>query len=324
MLKIVEYENKYLEDASHLLYITQLRENRTIGREQNLSHEKCRDIIIDELKKKVSSALVLLDDDKLVAYVIAIIKEDEIWGNYGWVNLGAWSIEDNYSYSLGILYKEIGKVWANHKITKHVFLVYPGQKSSIERFFELGFAKQQVHGLMMANDKFNHDLLQRNKNLIVRKASKNDQSQINGFSRKIPLFQQKSPCFAPAPEEYLKALDEGFLDLTTDEEGTLYVVEKDETIIGYQLYYPVEEASLLEPENSVELAVSAISEDARGTGAGFDLTQYAINDQVRQGKSIFVTDWRSANLLSSKFWADTGFKTTAFRIYRHIDTISES
>lgn len=321
MVKMVELENKHLEAASQLLYKTQVRENQIFGLEHYLSQEQCKELITGELEKKVSSSIVLLDGEKLVAYVIATIDENEIWGNFGWVNLGAWSIEEDYSYYLGLIYEKIGRDWADRKIIRHVFLVYSGQRAAIDRFNELGFAKQQAHGLLIEKGLFTPVSQQENRTLTVRKAIKEDQIQINSFSREIALFQQKSPCFAPVPESYLKSLDDGFSDLTTDDEGTLYVVEKDKRILGYQLYYPVGKGNLLEPENSVELAVSAVSQEARGSGAGLELTQYALNDQINKGKSIFVTDWRCANLLSSKFWKKTGFKPLAFRLYRYIEII---
>ena len=320
MVEIRDYEEKYLDEASGLLFKTQIKANREMGIVQQLSQDECKDLIQNELTKKVSSSLVLLDDGKLVAYVIAVVTEDKTWGNFGWVSLGAWAIEEEYSYYLGLLYQKIGKAWADRGVHKHVFLVYSYLQKTIERFNELGFAKQQAHGLLKSADMSS---IAQNDELTVRRGEETDQPQINEFSRIIPLFQQESPCFAPAPENYLKELDEGFSDLTTDEEGELYVVEKNNRILGYQLFYPVEKGNLLEPENSVELAVSSVKGESRGTGAGLELTRYAINEQIGKGKNLFVTDWRCANLLSSKFWQDIGFKPIAYRIYRHIDTLLE-
>lgn len=46
-----------------------------------------------------------------------------------------------------------------------------------------------------------------------------------------------------------------------------------------------------------------------------------LNDQKGKGRKFIVTDWRCANLLSSKFWPSIGFRPTAHRLVRRIDPV---
>ena len=319
MIEIKNFNREHLGDATSLLYKTQkivLGELKIIP---YLTLDKCLKIIEDELKKEVSSSYMLFHDERLVGYIIATIKKDPVWGNKGWINLGACVIEDDYVDQLGFLYEKIAAEWVEQKIFQHYFVVYASLRNKIDTMNELGFAKEQTYGIMKLDRASGIYPETERPDLTVRLAEKKDQKQISGFSRIIALFQSKSPCFAASPEQYLNGLDEGFSDLTEDEEGILYVVEIDGKILGFQLYYRSESASLLEPENSVELAVSAISEDARGKGAGYKLTSHALNDFKKNGNELFTTDWRCANLLSSRFWPKIGFKPLAYRLVRSVD-----
>ena len=58
--------------------------------------------------------------------------------------------------------------------------------------------------------------------------------------------------------------------------------------------------------------------DARGSGAGLALTAAAFEWARSRGYPAVVTDWRVTNLLSSRFWAKRGFRTTFLRMYRAI------
>ncbi len=316
-MKIIDFDNKYIDAATELLQRNQNRALKAFGEKAELSIAECKSIIGDELEKQTSSAIILLEGDKLIAYAIAVIKEDQDWGNSGWVNMGGWSIDEDYAHYAPDIYQHIAREWIRKKLYDHYFLVFDEDKRLLDLFFELGFGKEHARGIL---DFSCTEIIDPEKSqYIYRKAKKEDQSQITGFSRIIAGYQAGSPCFAGAPENYLLSLDSGFSTLTEDKNLDLYVAEDNGKLIGYQAYYKEENSYLFIPPNSVELAVSGIVEEYRGKGAGKGLTEFALNSQKELKYDYCVTDWRTTNLLSGRFWKKIGFKPVAFRLLRRIN-----
>lgn len=318
MTEIIEFNYSYLEEAGSLLYRNQKKVTDLLCLKSELTKKQCISLIEEEMKKNVSSSLMLLNDGILVGYVIAIIKEDSIWGRKGWIDLSGWALDSDFLDQLGFLYQIVGQKWIEENIYQHFFMTYAFNHPGLDIFNELGFAREQAHAILQTDANFSESDIDL-KDFTVRKALLKDQLQLNTFSRNIALYQSQSPCFASAPDEYLTKLDEGFSTLVDDDEGDLYVIEKNGKIYGFQLYYKEDYTDLLKPEGCVELAVSAVSEDSRGLGIGKTLTIKSLEDQIDKGYKIFVTDWRCANLLSSRFWPKFGFQPIAYRLIRRID-----
>ena len=72
------------------------------------------------------------------------------------------------------------------------------------------------------------------------------------------------------------------------------------------------------PEQNVDLAHAATDPAVRGSGAGVALTAFVIDWAYEQGFRSITTDWRSVNLLSSRFWPRRRFRPTYLRLYRAI------
>ncbi|MGH3050167.1 MAG: GNAT family N-acetyltransferase, partial [Gaiellaceae bacterium] len=58
--------------------------------------------------------------------------------------------------------------------------------------------------------------------------------------------------------------------------------------------------------------------DVRGRGVGLALTQHVLAWAQAQGYRSITTDWRSVNLLSSRFWPRRGFRPQYLRLYRAV------
>jgi GNAT superfamily N-acetyltransferase len=72
------------------------------------------------------------------------------------------------------------------------------------------------------------------------------------------------------------------------------------------------------PDNAGFLGFAAVFPHARDTGAGRGLGEAIIRWAKEAGYDSIVTDWRSANLLSSRTWPRLGFTETFVRLHRHI------
>jgi len=320
-LRYTEFDNTLIQDAVTLLKKEHQKALNQLDFQILLPDDQYHRIIETELKKEISSTHMVFDQDRLVGFAIATITRDSNWGDSGWINMGGWAVEDEYTQILESLYQRVAEMWIKSGIKRHHFLVYAFHKDQLERFFELGFGKEQAYAIYDLKNHSGDTEKDSPHPYTSRHAQTTDQSQLSGFSRLIAEHQTQSPCFASAPETYLKELDKGFSELTADPEADIYVIENEEKIIGYQVFYKSENPHLIIPENSVELAVSGITHEYQGKGAGYCLTDYALIKQKTLGFDYAVTDWRCANLLSGKFWQKTGFKPVVFRLVRRIDPL---
>jgi ribosomal protein S18 acetylase RimI-like enzyme len=91
--------------------------------------------------------------------------------------------------------------------------------------------------------------------------------------------------------------------------------------VGCQGYFPAEPADddMLIPEQCTRLTVAGTREWARGRGIGQALTRHGLAHARASGYRYCETDWRSTNLLSSRFWPRQGFRPVAYRLVRRID-----
>ena len=97
-----------------------------------------------------------------------------------------------------------------------------------------------------------------------------------------------------------------------------FVAELDGRVVGHLLLEP-EEPDLARPPGSIYLAVAATLPEARGLGAGVALTDAALAWAADAGYTTVQTDWRVANLESSRFWPRRGFRETFYRIARRVN-----
>ncbi|MBE0696641.1 MAG: GNAT family N-acetyltransferase, partial [Anaerolineaceae bacterium] len=106
-----------------------------------------------------------------------------------------------------------------------------------------------------------------------------------------------------------------------DPDATVWLALLDGELVGMQGYWPAEEGDdgLLVPEKCTNLLVGGTREGSRGKGIGTLLTKHGLYHAHKTGYRYCETDWRSTNLLSSRFWPRWGFRPVAYRLVRRID-----
>lgn len=60
------------------------------------------------------------------------------------------------------------------------------------------------------------------------------------------------------------------------------------------------------------------SRASEGSGVGLALTSEVLTWAHEQGYESMTTDWRSVNLLASRFWPKRGWRPTHYRMYRSV------
>jgi predicted GNAT family acetyltransferase len=86
---------------------------------------------------------------------------------------------------------------------------------------------------------------------------------------------------------------------------------------GHAVLYRRPTGDLRIPEDNIDLSHAATFDDVRGSGVGLALTAQILRWAHEQGFRS-TTDWRSVNLLASRFWSRRGWRPTHYRLYRAI------
>jgi len=317
-IEVVDFSTDFSAQAAELVHEAQIKEFKAKAIGHEVSPGFCREKIEAELAGEGARAYMLLERGLFLGFAIGVIDRDPLWGDSGWVHLGGWGIAESRKDLLNLLYQRVGDDFVKLGISQHYFQVWDNDIEVLEIMNNLGFAKEQTYACLELGQRA--DNRPETSSFTARRGRASDKNQLSNFSRLIAEHQMKSPCFASAPAAYLEALDEGFDELLDDAEADVFVVEQDESLAGYQVYYEAGQ-SLIIPAKSAELAVSGVSEEYRGKGAGYVLTQFGLDEQLKAGYSHAVTDWRCANMLSGKFWRSVGFIPNSHRLVRRIDPL---
>ena len=97
-----------------------------------------------------------------------------------------------------------------------------------------------------------------------------------------------------------------------------FVAELDGRVVGMLGLYRRPEGDLRVPAENIDLGFAATRADVRGAGAGLALTAHAMNWAREHGFRSMTVDWRTVNLLSSRFWSRRGFRPQYLRLYRAV------
>lgn len=153
---------------------------------------------------------------------------------------------------------------------------------------------------------------------VVRPATPDDTEAFIDFEHVLYTHQQAAPSFSefePPSRESLRAeIDE----VWDDDTYFPFVAERDGRAVGLVGMYRRPEGDLRVPANNIDLAFAATLHDVRGSGAGLALTAHVMNWAAEQGFRSMTVDWRSVNLLSSRFWPRRGFRAQYLRLYRAV------
>jgi len=152
----------------------------------------------------------------------------------------------------------------------------------------------------------------------IRPATPADAEAIVGFDRLLYRHQVETPSFSGHPEPPLDKLRQEVAEIWGDDSYIPFVAERDDRVVGMVGLYRRPEGDLRVPANNIDLAFAATTDDVRGSGAGLALTAHAMNWAHEQGFTSMTVDWRSVNLLSSRFWPRRGFRPQYLRLYRAV------
>lgn len=182
-----------------------------------------------------------------------------------------------------------------------------------DAFFRLAFGCQFVWAVRETDDEPPVDF-----GGAIRPSTPDDLEATAGFDEILWLLQARSPSFSGLEVPSRDAFRREWSDLWNEPEYTHFVAERDRRIVGHALLYRRPEGDLRVPPDNIDLGHAATLDDVRGTGVGLALTRYVLTWAREHGYRSMTTDWRSVNLLSSRFWPRRGFRPQYLRLYRAV------
>jgi GNAT superfamily N-acetyltransferase len=153
----------------------------------------------------------------------------------------------------------------------------------------------------------------------IRVGAPDDLEAVAEFDEILWLLQARSPSFSGLTVPPRDAFREEWRDLWDDPELFIpFVAEREGRTVGHAILYARPEGDLRVPAGNIDLAHAATLDDVRGTGVGLALAHHVLRWAHEHGFRSMTTDWRSVNLLSSRFWPRRGFRPQYLRLYRAI------
>jgi ribosomal protein S18 acetylase RimI-like enzyme len=313
--EIVPFADDHLDGAAELL-AERHRRHRAVEPLLPARFEdpgEARGEIEAALAEDGASGVVALSDGRVVAYLVAAPR-DGGWGPSVWVGLAGHAAED--AEVVRDLYAHAAAAWVAAGWTMHYVLAPATDGALVEAWFRLGFGQQHAYGIREVPVDARYGAW-------VREAGADDLDVVVELSPLLDDHQALSPVFSagapPQSEEEVRA--EVAEELASAAFGTL-VAETDGRMVGALLVCEVEQSpshvGLARPEGAAFLTWAATRPEVRGSGAGRALTDGAFAWARERGHDVMVVDWRTTNLLASRFWPRRGFRPTFLRLHRAI------
>jgi ribosomal protein S18 acetylase RimI-like enzyme len=247
-------------------------------------------------------------DGTRVAHVVGRLDEAESRGKHVWVGLEDHSLAPDEAPELyADVYAEAGDPWVEQGHLTHIVLV-PDDQPILRVWFQLGFGQEQVHAEAptLPAARLPPD------GVTIRQAGQADIEAVLDVARIIASHQIGRPVWSGVrlrDREEIRADWEEFL---ADETAVILLAEREGTPIGYAATHPAGEAGV------AHLPVAGTRPDVRGGGVGRALAEHLLHRAHEDGYRTVRADWRSTNLLASRFWPRLGFVPTHIRLRRDV------
>lgn len=271
------------------------------------------------LQRPNASGVAAVMDSRLIGYLIGDMVFDSTWGRSAWVRPAGQAAAAGRSVEvIRDLYAALGRRWVAYGCHAHFALVPTTDAALLDAWFRMSFGVEQMHALA---DLDRVASAPANPRLTIRAVTPQDGPILASFADIIWRQQVDAPTWAFTAPERADELPQLYANEVNDEEGVSWIAFEGDRPLGFQSFYPYPEGvdTLFAPPGCAELATAATLPEARGRGVGTALTQHGFDWARRAGYRVVETDWRSANLLSSRFWPTLGFQPVVYRLTRRID-----
>jgi GNAT superfamily N-acetyltransferase len=270
--------------------------------------------------KPHAAGFAAIEGGRLSAFLLGDRVIDAQRGRSGWVrNAG-------YAYSAGVdpdvirdLYAALGESWVANGVFAHYALISVADAELLHAWYSLSFGIEQVHALL--------DLAKIGEagtsipGIDLRCAASGDEPHLAVLSDVIWREQVKTPVWGAMMPESVSEVEKGWAGLATDADCTTWLAMEGDAPVGVQVYWPAEAGNdaLHVDDDCLHLGVAGTRVAQRGRGIGTWMTQTGLAWAAANGYRCCETDWRSTNLMSSRFWPRRGFRPAVYRLVRQVD-----
>ena len=281
-------------------------EAATLLRERHERHRLSEPLLpaIDDFAAQLppGQGAVATRGGSVVAYLIAEVDDER--AAVGLAGCAAAEPE-----ALRDVYAHLSGSWP----ARHQVLVPASDREVIDPWFSLAFGCQFMTGVRDTASEVVPDF-----GGTIRESTPDDLGVVAGLERMLWALQAGAPSFAGRGSNDVD-FDAEWESFWEEDCFPLHVVaELDGRVVGHVLLYDRPTGDLRVPEQNVDLALAGTLAEVRGRGVGVALTAYALNFAHERGFRSMTVDWRTVNLLSSRFWPRRGFRPTFLRLYRAV------
>jgi ribosomal protein S18 acetylase RimI-like enzyme len=261
---------------------------------------------------EAASGVVALRAGQVAGYLVAEIRENQIWGRHAWVDYAGHAADD--PELVRDMYAAAAPAWIEAGARIHLPLV-PTLAEMLDPWYRLGFGQMQQSGIRKSGGR--EPVLP--DGVTIRAAGKPDLERVaDELGAVVWNHQMLSPTFSGASPLDPERVREDWLKAFQDPSDMLFLAERGEELLGHVLLYR-EPPTLGVPEDAVHLWLMAVAPTARGQGVGAALCDHACRWAAEAGYGSITVDWRVANLLASRFWPARGFRPTFIRMHRMVE-----
>jgi GNAT superfamily N-acetyltransferase len=291
--------------------LSDLREEAAALLAERFARQRAAETLLPEVADfaehlPVDDGVVATRGGRAVAYLAGAVDAAGI------AQVGFGGVAASESEAVRDLFAVMAERWG----TSRFAVAVPASETELaDAFFRLAFGCQFVWGVRETDGERDGAVQLHH----IRPSTRDDLEAVAGFDEILWLLQARSPSFSglvvPPRDEFRAE----WSDLWDEPDTYMhFVAEQDGRIVGHVLLYARPEGDLRVPAANVDLAHAATLDDVRGTGVGLALTAFALDWARDHGFRSLTTDWRSVNLLSSRFWPRRGFRPQYLRLYRAV------
>lgn len=264
-----------------------------------------------------ASGAAALDGDHVVGFVLGTPRDDAVWGPNVWVEAAGHAVAD--AEVVRDLYALAAARWVGEGRNYHYVVAPTCDPALVDAWFRLGFGYQHAHALRELGDAPPPPIPP---GVTIRRPTRNDIRELARIDMLLPEHHGRSPVFSSGASGTFDELVAEWEDDFDDTRLTRFVAEVEGRAVGYATLCPLEmskgHAGMAFVDGAGFLGFAALESELRGAGIGAALFEARREAARLAGHTTLVTDFRMANLLSSRFFLRRGFRTTFARLFRAI------
>lgn len=316
-LRIVPLEAAHLDDAATLLGRRQawLREADPALPEAFTRADATRPLLDGLLNANGAHGVAGLLDGRLVAYLVGSPRYEQVW------NRAVWSPVEGSALDPGAdrdVIRDLYAAWAEHWVERGFFLHYVHAPAAddelLDAWFTLNFGKMQAHAIR----DLGQPLAAPASRIEIRRIGPEDATRVEALYDLIARHHVETPTYAVTLPERHDAFPADYAEDIADPGQHYWAAFDGETAVGLANFSEAEPCVMV-PDGAWELGTAMTAPQARGRGVQRALLRAGFEAARKAGATHSVTDWRTANLLSSRTWPKLGYRPTHFRLHRSID-----